>query len=193
MAEHVPETCNESNGHWLPLIEYSVKSGVSLSTIRRKIKSNTIRYRLEKGRYLILFNEMNNLAARQPQTAPSSDIGVWQDEPLHRLDSAARDQAGSREPAFRSNETSFRPDPVRGPINSRLREELLEEDAEERTSDLLFAERAVKMVSEAFEHALKEKDERIRLLEKANKDLDDRLSELRTLVRVLEDKFQVRY
>lgn len=192
MAEHVPETCNESNGHWLPLIEYSVKSGVSLSTIRRKIKSNTIRYRLEKGRYLILFNEMNNLAARQPQTAPSSDIGVWQDEPLTRLE-PARDQAGSRDAAFR-NETSYRPDPVRQPVAPpRVREELFEDEIEERPSELLFAERAVKMVSEAFEHALKEKDERIRMLEKANKELDERLNEMRTLVRVLEEKFQVRY
>src|SRR5580658_7010335 len=63
MSEHVMETCNESNGQWLPLIEYSVRSGVSLSTIRRKIKSNSIKYRLEKGRYLILFDDANNAAA----------------------------------------------------------------------------------------------------------------------------------
>ncbi len=45
MSQHVPETCNGSDGLWLPLIEYSVKSGVSLSTIRRKIKSNSIAFR----------------------------------------------------------------------------------------------------------------------------------------------------
>ena len=173
MSQHVPDTCNESNGQWLPLIEYSVKSGVSLSTIRRKIKSNSIRFRLEKGRYLILFNEMNNLAARQPSPT-SSEIGDWQNEPLHRLE------------------------PVRSEAMHRpfVREDVFEEEVREEratSSELGFAERAVKMVSDAFEHALKEKEERIRMLEKANQELEERLAELRTLVRVLEEKFHVRY
>lgn len=63
MPPHVQATRDESDGTWLPLIEYSVKTGVSLSTIRRKIKSNGIQYRLEKGRYLILFSEANNQVA----------------------------------------------------------------------------------------------------------------------------------
>jgi hypothetical protein len=56
MSHPVSEMRNESVGQWLPLIEYSIKSGVSLSTIRRKIKSNSIPFKLEKGKYLILFN-----------------------------------------------------------------------------------------------------------------------------------------
>lgn len=44
-----------TSGTWLPLVEYSIKSGLSLSTIRRKIKSNALPYRLEKGKYFILF------------------------------------------------------------------------------------------------------------------------------------------
>lgn len=55
MSHPVQDLRNESVGQWLPLIEYSIKSGVSLSTIRRKIKSNSIPYKLEKGKYLILF------------------------------------------------------------------------------------------------------------------------------------------
>jgi hypothetical protein len=75
-----------------------------------------------------------------------------------------------------------------------VREEVFEEEREERSSsELGFAERAVKMVSDAFEHALKEKEERIRMLEKVNHELEERLAELRTLVRVLEEKFHVRY
>ena len=49
------------------------------------------------------------------------------------------------------------------------------------------------MATEAFERALKEKDERIRLLEKRNAIQEERLNELRTLVRVLEEKYEVRY
>lgn len=138
MSQHVSETCNESDGQWLPLIEYSVKSGVSLSTIRRKIKSNRIPYRLEKGRYLILFGESRETApapATKPAPAPRANLRVV-------------------EPATDSS---------------------------------------VRMVSDAFEHALKEKDERVRLLERRNKELEDRLKELQLLIRVLEEKYAVRY
>ena len=57
MSHPVQDSNDGSVGQWLPLIEFSVRSGVSLSTIRRKIKSNSIPFRLEKGKYLILFNE----------------------------------------------------------------------------------------------------------------------------------------
>lgn len=56
MSHPVQELRDESVGQWLPLIEYSVRTGVSLSTIRRKIKSHSIPFRLEKGKYLILLS-----------------------------------------------------------------------------------------------------------------------------------------
>ena len=43
-------------GEWFPLMEYAIKRGVSLSTLRRHIKSNKIRYRVEGGKY-ILFDD----------------------------------------------------------------------------------------------------------------------------------------
>lgn len=58
---------------------------------------------------------------------------------------------------------------------------------------LPIVERSVNMVSEAFEYAIQEKDARIQLLEKQNTDLAKRLDELRLLVQVLEDKYDVRY
>lgn len=42
--------------HWLPITEYALRSGVSISTLRRKIKSNAIDFRMEDGRYLIRFD-----------------------------------------------------------------------------------------------------------------------------------------
>ena len=144
MSQHVLDTCIESNGNWLPITEFSVKSGMSLSTIRRKIKSNSIAYRLDKGKYFILFSsrevgdirpvETRNvlIPAKQPEKQPAS---------------------------VRSN-----PD-----------------------------EDAFQMVSEAYEYALKEKDERIKLLEQKTKDLEERLQELRLLVQVLEERYEVRY
>lgn len=66
MLQHSASAGDEGDGLWLPLTQYAVKSGISTSTIRRKIKANSILYRVEKGRYLILFNESNNALARQP-------------------------------------------------------------------------------------------------------------------------------
>ncbi|NDD92998.1 hypothetical protein EBZ37_13065 [bacterium] len=47
-----------SNDHeienWIPLVEFSVKKGISLSTLRRYIKSNKIPWKLLEGRYLVL-------------------------------------------------------------------------------------------------------------------------------------------
>jgi|GEM_PF-2934712 len=43
---------------WLPLTEYALRSGMSISTLRRKIKSNSISYKMEEGRYLIRGDEL---------------------------------------------------------------------------------------------------------------------------------------
>jgi hypothetical protein len=38
---------------WIPLMDYAIKNGVSLSTLRRHIKSNKIAYKLENGKYFL--------------------------------------------------------------------------------------------------------------------------------------------
>ncbi|MCC7440102.1 MAG: hypothetical protein IT285_00625 [Bdellovibrionales bacterium] len=38
---------------WIPLVDYAVKNGVSLSTLRRHIKADKIRYQRVGGKYLI--------------------------------------------------------------------------------------------------------------------------------------------
>lgn len=38
---------------WLPLAEYSVKNGISISTLRRYIKANRIPYRKDAGKYWV--------------------------------------------------------------------------------------------------------------------------------------------
>jgi len=39
---------------WLPITEYAVKNQVSVSTIRRKIKNQELKHKLEGGKYFIL-------------------------------------------------------------------------------------------------------------------------------------------
>ena len=43
--------------NWLSLSEYSSKYGLSISTLRRRIKSQNIEYRLETGKYFLLDEE----------------------------------------------------------------------------------------------------------------------------------------
>lgn len=38
---------------WMPLLEYAVQTGMSVSTVRRYIKANKIAYKLENGKYFI--------------------------------------------------------------------------------------------------------------------------------------------
>ena len=42
------------SGNWIPLVEFSVQKGISLSTLRRYIKANKIPWKLVEGRYLVM-------------------------------------------------------------------------------------------------------------------------------------------
>ncbi len=142
-------------GIWVPLVEYSVKTGVSLSTIRRKIKSNTLPHRLEKGKYLVLLGGEPLPHFRQEEVRPAPVVAAPPPMPAPR-------------PA---------PEPV-APKAAPLT----------KTPD-----DTVRLVTDAFEYAMKEKEERIRLLERRNQDLESHLEELRLLVQVLEEKYEVHY
>jgi hypothetical protein len=39
--------------HWIPLMDYAMKTGTSLSTLRRHIKAEKIPFKVENGRYLL--------------------------------------------------------------------------------------------------------------------------------------------
>lgn len=166
MAQHVTPTCPEGAGLWLPLTEFAVRTGISLSTIRRKIKANTIFYRLEKGRYLIFLP--NGL-----EETGESELG--QEIPVEHEEEA---MAHHTQPATLRNDNSQQ-------SNSRS------QDRDDFSLPIL--DRTIKTISSAFEQTMKEKDERIQLLEKRSRELEERIVELKTLVRVLEDKFEVRY
>ncbi|HTL11407.1 MAG TPA: hypothetical protein VL588_02900 [Bdellovibrionota bacterium] len=57
-------------GGWIPLVEYAVKNGVSLSTLRRHIKAEKIRFQRVNGRYLLWDDEQGVPAALTAATAP---------------------------------------------------------------------------------------------------------------------------
>lgn len=47
---------------WLPLAEYSMKHQVSISTLRRRIKSDEVKFRFDDGKYLILDEDPTKVA-----------------------------------------------------------------------------------------------------------------------------------
>lgn len=174
MEQHVIDARGESFAQWLPLTEYAVKTGISLSTIRRKIKANAIQYRLEKGRYLILYG--NAPAPLQAHTPP-----------VHRVTEPQRPLPMAPPPPKKI----FSYDGYEAPDVVVPRPQAM--DGKALTTESLSLDRTVQMISDAFEHTLREKDERIRLLEQRNEELEERLNELKTLVRALEEKYEVRY
>lgn len=76
---------SEVRGNWIPLVDYSFKTGISLSTLRRHIKTNKILYRLEDGRYLIYDADASGTPLTNPnatlQNAPSG--ATYDSQPGH--------------------------------------------------------------------------------------------------------------
>lgn len=73
---------------WLPLTDYSTKYKVSVSTLRRRIKADDIKFRFEDGKYFLVDEPMsahqrthrpspeseNSLMGSHPDFAPSADF-----------------------------------------------------------------------------------------------------------------------
>lgn len=78
----------EREAEWIPLMDYAMQYGVSLSTLRRHIKANKIPFKVEHGRYLLQAPQASSstpaaapaepgpvaapIAAKAPAQAPSS-------------------------------------------------------------------------------------------------------------------------
>ncbi len=62
---------------WLSLNEYSNKHKVSISTLRRKIKSTEIEFRFDDGRYMILDSAPSLTATLGEQHRPSLKSDVF--------------------------------------------------------------------------------------------------------------------
>lgn len=61
---------------WLPITEYSIKHKVSVSTLRRKIKANEIKFSFSEGKYLLLDEPFMTPPNHRP--SPTSDQGLNQ-------------------------------------------------------------------------------------------------------------------
>jgi hypothetical protein len=58
---------NTSEGVWLSINEYARYKDVSVSTTRRHIKNNILKYKEENGKYFIFINSTNKLKLREEE------------------------------------------------------------------------------------------------------------------------------
>lgn len=75
---------------WLPLTDYSSKYKISVSTLRRRIKADDIKYHFQDGKYFIFDEPVKNSMKSGPSlnTPLESDL-VFDDEILNDLDLSA--------------------------------------------------------------------------------------------------------
>ncbi len=63
-----------STQDWLTLIEYSAKYRVSLSTLRRRIKSGEVEHKFNDGKYLIKDGPLQTAQANSETIAPPTKV-----------------------------------------------------------------------------------------------------------------------
>ncbi len=130
---------------WLSLVDYSNKYKVSISTLRRRIKLENIRFRLDAGKYFIVDEppEANFHEEPQPVSTP------------------------------------------RAAMSPKITEEFVEASRPASPTEdyniLNAANRLLDELKRAYTLILQEKDEQVRQLK-------EEISDLRTLVRVLESE-----
>lgn len=58
---------NTTDGVWLSITDYSRYKNVSISTIRRHIKANILKYKEENGKYLICVPSVERIKLREEE------------------------------------------------------------------------------------------------------------------------------
>jgi hypothetical protein len=159
---------------WLPLTEYALRSGMSISTLRRKIKSNSVDYKMEEGRYLIRFDEFGD------EPTPTNVGFASSDAPKAVALPAALPVPVPAPPAAPTLLPSAPSSPRAFPSNAGLYEEL-------------------KKIREELAHGRDEGSLRWRALEarvaglaKKLEQFTEQMAELKMLVKIFEEKLDAR-
>jgi len=151
---------------WLPLAEYSMKHKVSISTLRRRIKAEDIQYRLDDGKYLIYDgSETHRPSLKSEQLEPS-----FSSHPQTSL----LNQVGlnTSQIDYLSQNTVYKSE-----------QKPAQEKPAEAESVITAANRLLSDLKKAYTQVLQEKEEQII-------GLKEEISDLRTLVKVLESENQ---
>lgn len=149
-------------GNWLPITDYSAKHKVSVSTLRRRIKADDIKYRFIEGKYLLL------------------------DEPIATAINVPTNEQLSESATQSPHRPSLKSENVNGFAHSQPGMSALKNPPppSENTLDgpiLSAANRLLTELKKAYSQILQEKEEQILQLR-------EEVTDLKTLVRVLESE-----
>src|ERR1017187_4848912 len=61
-----------NQNQWISLLQFSAKYGTSLSTLRRRIKTNTIAFKLDQGKYFLLDDSPSAIEVSGSPQSPSN-------------------------------------------------------------------------------------------------------------------------
>ena len=67
---------------WIQLNDYANKHNISVSTLRRRIKTNKIQFKLEEGKYFILENGPSRVSSEQALTSDVARTAVFSTESI---------------------------------------------------------------------------------------------------------------
>jgi hypothetical protein len=151
----------ESVGSWLPLTDYATKYKISVSTLRRRIKGDDIKFRFEDGKYFIMDEPMGT-HQRVHRPSQESDLAL----------------VGAHQGMMKGNEHMA--------VSSK--DEIKAQDLSDKTVKvnkdepiLTAANKLLNELKKAYTLILQEKEEQILQLK-------EEVSDLKTLVRVLESE-----
>lgn len=155
----------EVSDSWLPLTDYSTKYKISVSTLRRRIKADDIRFRFEDGKYFIMDEPMgtHQRVHRPSQDCESTLVGAHQ--------------------GLMKGSENVMPSSINGlPDSSKgLTKEPAKEIKEKEEPILTAANKLLNELKRAYTQILQEKEEQIFQLK-------EEVTDLKTLVRVLESE-----
>ena len=140
---------------WIPLTDYSSKHRISVSTLRRRIKAEDIKFRFQDGKYFLIDTPMGT-HPREHRPSLKSDASLM--GALVEASSAALLKKGNE--VFRSQLQESSDEPILTAANKLLNE-----------------------LKRAYTLVLQEKEEQLLHLK-------EEVSDLKTLVRVLEGENQ---
>jgi hypothetical protein len=143
----------ENSDSWLPLTEYSTKHKISVSTLRRRIKADDIKFRFEEGKYFIM-DEPVGTHQRVHRPSQDSDLALVG---AHQGTTTMKEDTRSSDLQDKSAKIN-KDEPILTAANKLLNE-----------------------LKKAYTQILQEKEEQIFQLK-------DEVSDLKTLVRVLESE-----
>lgn len=152
----------ESSDSWLPLTEYSTKHKISVSTLRRRIKADDIKFRFEDGKYFIMDEPMgtHQRVHRPSQESDLALVGAHQGMMMKGNETMSASSKEGTRPLDQQDKAAKagKDEPILTAANKLLNE-----------------------LKKAYTQILQEKEEQIMQLK-------DEVSDLKTLVRVLESE-----